>query len=490
MLPRIPQRLIHLWNPNLSGWVKVAFAEPVPVDVGDVRNRLGLAPTTLIERVVSVDIATPAQLLAWHVAAVDQGLTPYLPLYGVWRVWVGMDGSVLTSIGRRAAYVRTRVIRWWRELAPTLPDPVQFSDDPESKKQFHLDPAPMGVGAREAWATAGADGSQVRLADVELGWGTDHEDLQAPWRDIELICHHNMAYAESLDRATRTLAAAHGTRVLGVAVGADNAVGGLGVAPGVPSIGLAGVWQNPPAGWAPSGPLDQVEPNRAIYVEDALIAAMRWAGDGGVTVLEIQRGHIQPLPAEVDPATLSVIQLLTSHKIVVLEAAGNGANDLDAWSSAELEGGPRFGASIRTLDPTDAIGFVDSGAIMVGAIRPHRTGDARSGRRLDSANFGRRIDCVAPAVGLHCADVTLNPMTDALVPRYTRGFGQTSGATAILAGLACSLQGARLGAGGPPIRSRELRALLISNTGQWAGIADIADPPSLPALIAAALGNP
>ena len=69
---------------------------------------------------------------------------------------------------------------------------------------------------------------------------------------------------------------------------------------------------------------------------------------GGVLLLELQLNELRLLPVEVEPATFEAIRLATALGIVVVEAAGNGALDLDA-------------------DPDAIAGLIDdSGAIMVG----------------------------------------------------------------------------------------------------------------------------
>ncbi len=54
--------------------------------------------------------------------------------------------------------------------------PVQDQNSPGNYEfdQFYLNPAPIGIDARIAWALPGGAGRDVRVIDVETGWHTDH----------------------------------------------------------------------------------------------------------------------------------------------------------------------------------------------------------------------------------------------------------------------------------------------------------------------------
>ena len=84
------------------------------------------------------------------------------------------------------------------------------------------------------------------------------------------------------------------------------------------------------------------------------------------------------LPVEVEQATFDAIQYATSNGIIVVEAGGNGSNDLDTYKDSN-------GKLILNRNSND---FRDSGAIMVGAASSS-TPHSRSG----FSNYGSRIDC-------------------------------------------------------------------------------------------------
>ncbi len=122
---------------------------------------------------------------------------------------------------------------------------------------------------------------------------------------------------------------------------------------------------------------------------------------------------MEKLPVEVEAAAFDAIRHVTDLGIVVVEAAGNGGHDLDAY----LDGKNR-----HVLDRS-SIDFRDSGAIMVGAATstiPHS--------RLDFSNHGSRIDCYGWGADI---DTTGDGWQGASTTAYTTGFGGASGASPI-----------------------------------------------------------
>ncbi len=101
---------------------------------------------------------------------------------------------------------------------------------------------------------------------------------------------------------------------------------------------------------------------------------------GDVLLLEVQRGA-PPLPTETDLADFDAIRLAAARSVIVVEAAGNGNNDLDAWT----DGSGRFRLRRGHVD------FRDSGAIMVGAARSAVVGGTAHDR-AGFSNFGSRIE--------------------------------------------------------------------------------------------------
>ena len=272
-----------------------------------------------------------------------------------------------------------------------VPPPVFAIDDPRSVNQDYLDAAPGGIDARWAWQYA--DGSGVRFVDLERGWTLNHEDLAGA--NITLISGLNQDWH------------GHGTAVLGEVVAVDNMRGGVGIAPGA-TARVVSQWRT------------ATNYNTAA----AILSAGQAMSRGDVLLLEAQTtfGTQQRLPVEVETAVFDAIRHVVDDGIIVIEAAGNGGHDLDAFVNT---------ANRQVLN-RNSNDFRDSGAIMVGAATstaPHS--------RLNFSCHGSRIDCYGWGESI---DTTGDGSTGNLTNTYTTGFSGTSGASPMVAGAAVLLQ--------------------------------------------------
>ena len=273
--------------------------------------------------------------------------------------------------------------------APPTRRPVTATDDPRAATQGYLDAAPGGIDARFAWTVPGGDGTGVTFVDQEGGWRLDHEDLVGG--RIRLLSGVNK---ESPD---------HGTSVLGEVLSQDNTRGCIGIAP-----------------LATGRVISEWRTNSNYSISDAIISAYANTQYGDVLLIETQEtiGGSSFLPVEVYLDIWAAIRVVTWLGLVVVEAGGNGSNDLDSY---------RHPTDGFILQPGHA-NFRDSGAILVGAgssAAPHR--------RLGFSNYGRRVNCYAWGENIVTTD---GPSTTA----YTTTFGGTSGASPIIAGAAVVLQ--------------------------------------------------
>jgi subtilisin family serine protease len=260
--------------------------------------------------------------------------------------------------------------------------------------QGYLGPAPHGIDAPAAWRR-GVRGQGIWFADIEGGWNAKHEDLHG-----ERITH--VTGEPIRDRHWR----AHGTAVLGEVVGIDNGKGVVGIAPDVERVFTASI------GGIPT----------AQAIDDAA-EALR---PGDVLLIELQgtgpRGRF--LPMEYWDDNFDAIQAATARGVIVIEAAGNGAENLDhkAYKNKLTRSGR------------------DSGAIMVGAGGPPREGfDDRE--RLDFSNYGSRVDVQGWGRMVATLDYgDLQSCTgeerDYTDRHYTGEFSGTSSASPIVAGAA------------------------------------------------------
>ena len=224
---------------------------------------------------------------------------------------------------------------------------VPATPDYQGEQGYRLS-APEGVGASDVTAVAGADGAGVAIVDIEYNWVLDHEDL-------ELDASANIDSAPLYDPYPVD-EGNHGTAVLEILGGRPNAYGVTGLVPEATLL------------VAPA-----MTTSHGYNVARAVNLAAQILGPGDVILIEQQSyvcGGSNFGPVEWNPPVFDAIATATALGIVVVEAAGNGAVDLDAPAC-----GGWFDRSVR-----------DSGAIIVGA------GEPGSRARLSFSSYGSRVD--------------------------------------------------------------------------------------------------
>jgi hypothetical protein len=282
-------------------------------------------------------------------------------------------------------------------------------------RQGYLGPAPGGIDAPAAWARPGGRGAGVWFADVEGGWNAAHEDL--PAGRIEHVSGRPMT-----DRGW----IAHGTAVLGEVAAADNGLGMVGIAPDVERLFTASI-----GGSSTAAAIDAAQAR--LRPGDVLLIELHAVGPRG-----------RWLPVEYWTDAWDAIKVATARGVVVVEAAGNGAEDLDD---------PAYGGR---LDPSRR----DSGAIVVGAGAPARDGYVDRSR-LDFSNYGRRVD--VQGWGREVATLDYGDLQACSVRAerdYTARFSGTSSASPVVAGAIVALEGAAR-ARGTVLSPAEVRRLLV-----------------------------
>jgi hypothetical protein len=447
---------------------------PYEDDAGRHVTRLGVGPwPELAQRFEGVrldrlfTVVSPERIGELVAQATDRDRhyrAPNLLSYFVIDCPAGLDAEALATALREWAQVETAYVD------PLDESPAPPGTNPDYTQQTYLKPpatAPGTQGAIDAefaWTQLGGTGAGQKIVDLERGAKLDHDDLVA--RNIQKLHGVNAG-------PDRT----HGARVLGVVAAVDNAIGVIGIAYGVNEVAYT----------------CQVLPGGGVDRVNAVMAAIQHFTQPGeqafgrVLLLEVQldapgAGGVtwHKMPMESVLADFDVIQLATALGIVVVEATGNGFNDLDTFQDST----GKF-----VLSRTHTGDFKDSGAIMVGGS----TWDYpyfRSVVGSEGTCFGSRVDCFAWAENVHTCDV--DPFTGQDI--YTSAFDGTSAAAAIVAGAVLLVQGVAQASSsvGRRLSPGEMRALLsdsnINTRSANYGVDRIGVMPNLKRILQDALG--
>ena len=303
-------------------------------------------------------------------------------------------------------------------------------------RQIYLDAAPAGIDARYAWTRPGGRGTGVRIIDIEGSWRFDHEDL--------VVNQGGVVGTPAGDVGWRN----HGTAVVSEFGGDVNAVGVTGISPDATTRGFSI--------FGPGG-----SPAAAIR------AAADASGAGDIILIELHApgpgasgvGQDGYIAMEWWPAEFDAILYATTRGVIVVEAAGNGARNLDD----PIYNTPQTGFPPGWTNPFNRANR-DSGAIVVGAGAPppgtHGRDHGPDRSRLGFSNYGALVD--AQGWGREvtaCGYGDLQGGTDENL-WYTDQFSGTSSASPIVVGACACVQGARRAQGRTPFTPAQMRAAL------------------------------
>lgn len=302
------------------------------------------------------------------------------------------------------------------DIAPTTPDYFGL--------QGYIQSNP-GVNMQYAW-NLGFNGSGISLYDVEYGMNVNHEEFNS----VNIAIASGMTVEPSLTQSYTE----HGTGVLGIVYADHGTYGVSGMAHGLDNVVLY--------------PEYTVENgyNRVYAVTQAIANA----SIGDVIMFEMQTsgagsGYNYVL-AEYDTPIWNLTKAATDAGIVIVAAAGNGNQNLDAAGYANYM----------------ALG--DSGAIVVGAGTANTTHS-----RIYYSTYGSRVNLQAWGENVLTTgyDSDYAPYNYSMIGgdfnQSYKTFNGTSSATPIVASCAAVLQSYYHFYTGNYLTSQQIRTILINS---------------------------
>lgn len=385
-----------------------------------IRPLFGLTEDRLLARMrVPEAVGTPADLsLYYYVDAPEPQLE-------------ALAEELRKQPGVEAAYVKPEaeppvaapeVIQRLNDMVPQI-EALPAATPDFTARQVYLNAAPAGIDALYAWTLAGGRGAGVRVIDCEWSWNFTHEDLLQNQSGV--VVGVSSTDIQSIN---------HGTAVLGEISGDGNRFGITGIAP-------------------------EAIVGAASFVDKPTAQTIREAADklsaGDIILLEIHRagpnatgqGQFGYIAIEWWPDDFAVIRYAVNKGIIVVEAAGNGHQNLDdAVYGVRPEGFPT--SWTNPFNPTNP----SSGAVVVGAGNPpsgihgrtqHPTwGEVYVDRaRCVFSNYGQRVDCQGwgwEVTSTGYGDLQGGSNRDLW---YTDEFSGTSSGSPIVVGAIACLQG-------------------------------------------------
>jgi subtilisin family serine protease len=293
-----------------------------------------------------------------------------------------------------------------------------------------------GIDADSAWTVYPVRGEGIKVCDIEYCFNPTHQDLPP----VTILGHTPIDpfAGESID---------HGTAVLGEIASLDNSTGTTGIAPDC-DLYFAGAYTD-----------------MGYDLASAISNALSVLSAGDVILLEQQidgpnysgtPDQFGLVPVEWFVMYYDAIVLAVGQNVTVVEAAGNGQQDLDDTVYSTDNGGH------YPFLPEN-----NSGAILVGAgavdVMYYGSDMARS--KLWYSNYGSRVDVQGNGEAVFTTGYGDLYDVEGENSWYTAQFGGTSGASPIVTGAVTVLQSINKNITGNTLMPGQIREALI-NTGK------------------------
>lgn len=291
--------------------------------------------------------------------------------------------------------------------------------------QLYLYDQEPGIHAQEFWSAYSVYGAGVKVCDIEYTFNDLHDDLPT----VTIIGPQPEDPGFGPD---------HGTAVLGEIGSLNDGVGTTGIAY-QSQLFFSGAYFD-----------------LTYFLEEALINTMDELDPGDIVLIEQQiagpDANPDYVPVEWYEPYYDAIQLISGNGLIVVEAAGNGNQDLDD--------------PIFSMDNNGHYPFLEenwSEAIMVGAGAVGIDDASRS--RLWFSNYGSRIDLQGNGEGVVTTGYGSAYAAEGINKEYSDNFGGTSGASPIVVGVAALIQSLHKSVTGNPLSRDQIRDLLV-HTGK------------------------
>lgn len=379
---------------------------------------------------------------------------PDLNLYFRLKLPDGMEAAEAIALFRGLDEVETAFPVPKPQPPPFPPDYISPNDDNfdstaglnRNVYQRYLDAAPAGLDFRFAWSPNGGTGAGIKICDVEYGWNEDHADLP----EVTLL-------GDEPDDTNPASWWEHGTAVIGQLAALNNGWGVIGMAYDAEIYFAAADTQD-----------------GGYNVADAITRCADALDPGDVILIEQQTSGPNQnfVPMEWNKAVYDAIETAVATGIVVVEAAGNGSEDLDDSTYSTGNDGH------HPFEPEN-----DSGAIIVGSANSPYTSSPRS--RRTSSTYGSTVDLQGWGHDILTTGYGTYYSAEGQNLWYRHTFGGTSGASPMVTAAAAILQSTYVARDGSPASPATVRTLLRDTGTPQAGSDTIGPQPNLKAAIEA-----